>query len=128
MSEFTTVAKVGEIPIGEARSFPVNGRIVGVFHIEGGYHAVNDICPHMGANLSGGYVEGTAVYCPWHAWRFCVKDGTWLDSPNSKVKTDSYEVRVVGDEIQVLVPDPPPRTPPVVDAAGVDYHAPGAAT
>jgi nitrite reductase (NADH) small subunit/3-phenylpropionate/trans-cinnamate dioxygenase ferredoxin subunit len=47
--------------------------------------------------------------CPWHAWRFCVNDGTWLDNPKSKVKTETYEVRVIGDEIQVLVPDPPPR-------------------
>ena len=109
MAEFQTVAKVGEIPAGEARSFPVNGRLVGVFHVDDTYFAINDICPHMGASLSSGYIEGTAVMCPWHAWRFCVSDGTWLDNPNSKVKTDRYEVRVVGDEIQVLVPDPPSR-------------------
>src|SRR5262245_46734891 len=123
MAEFTTLAKVGEIPLGEGRSFPLNGRIVGLFHIEGGYHAINDICPHMGANLSGGFVDGSAVYCPWHAWRFCVKDGTWLDSPSSKIRTESYEVRIVGDEIQVLVPDPPPRGPVVVPATADESSA-----
>jgi nitrite reductase (NADH) small subunit/3-phenylpropionate/trans-cinnamate dioxygenase ferredoxin subunit len=56
------------------------------------------------------------VTCPWHAWRFCVRDGTWLDNPNAAVRTDCYEVRVVGDDIQVCVPDPPPRgaNPPSV--------------
>ncbi|MBX3440827.1 MAG: Rieske 2Fe-2S domain-containing protein [Planctomyces sp.] len=111
MADFQTVARVGEIPKGEGRPYPVNGRIVGVFHVDDGYFAINDFCPHMGASLSSGYVEGTTVYCPWHAWRFCIRDGTWLDNPSSKVRTDSYEVRLQGDEIQVLVPDPPPRTP-----------------
>lgn len=110
MAEFQTVARVGDIPEGEGRSFPVNGKLVGVFRIEGEYLAINDLCPHMGASLSGGWVEDHKVMCPWHAWRFDLRDGTWCDNP--KVKTDSYEVRVEGEEIQVLVPDPPPpRTP-----------------
>jgi nitrite reductase (NADH) small subunit len=113
MADFQTVAKVGEIPAGEGRSFPVNGRIVGVFHVDESYFAINDICPHMGASLASGYVEGNAVMCPWHAWRFCVSDGTWLDNPKSNIRSETYDVRVVGDEIQVLVPDPPARTPPV---------------
>ncbi len=103
---FETVARVGEIPAGEGRSYPVNGRMVAVFLLNDGYHAIADACPHMGASLAGGWVEGDAVLCPWHAWRFCVKDGTWLDSPKSKVRTDCYEVRVVGEEIQVRVPSP----------------------
>jgi len=40
-----------------------------------------------------------------------LQDGTWCDNP--KIKTDSYETRVEGDEIQVLVPDAPePVSPP----------------
>lgn len=110
MAEFETVARVGEIPEGEGRAYPVNGRMVAVFCLRGEYHAINDSCPHMGASLADGYVEEDAVMCPWHAWRFCVKDGAWLDNPKSKVRTDSYEVRLSGNQIQVLVPDPRPRT------------------
>jgi len=102
MSDFQTVAKVGDIPAGEGRSFPVNGKLVGLFYIDDEYLAINDLCPHMGASLSGGWVEDGCVTCPWHAWRFDLHDGTWRDNP--KVKTDSYETRVVGDEIQVFVP------------------------
>jgi nitrite reductase (NADH) small subunit len=108
MSDFQTVARVGEIPAGEGRAFTVNGKLVGVFHVDGEYFAINDLCPHMGASLSGGYVEDGKVMCPWHAWRFDVRDGTWCDNP--KVKTEAYEVRVREDEIQVLVPEPLPRT------------------
>ena len=101
MSEFQTVARVGEIPDGEGRAFPVDGMIVAVFNRGGVYTAINDICPHMGASLACGYVEGESVTCPWHAWRFSVCDGTWLDNPKSKVRTESFAVRVLGDEIQV---------------------------
>jgi nitrite reductase (NADH) small subunit/3-phenylpropionate/trans-cinnamate dioxygenase ferredoxin subunit len=116
MAEFQTVARVGDIPAGEGRPYPVNGRIVGVFLVGDEYLAVNDICPHMGASLSSGPVEGTAVMCPWHAWRFCLRDGSWLDAPKSKVRTETYEVRIVEGDIQVLVPDPPPRVPPAVES------------
>lgn len=105
--EFLTVAKVGDIPMGEGRSYPVNGKIIAIFRLGDAYHAINDLCPHMGASLATGWVEGTAVTCPWHAWRFSVTEGTWLDNPRSKIKTDCYQVRVVGDEIQVEVPQRP---------------------
>lgn len=104
MSEFVSIAKVGDIPEGEGRSYPVNGKVIGLFFVEGEYHAINDFCPHMGASLASGHVEDGAVMCPWHAWRFCVKDGTWLDNPKSDLKTDSYQVKVEGDEILVSVP------------------------
>lgn len=104
MSEFVTVADVAEIPLGEARSIPIRGRLIGVFHTADGFFAIDDACPHMGASLAGGYVEGDAVMCPWHAWRFCVRDGTWLDNPKSPLKAASYEVRVADGEVQVKIP------------------------
>ena len=112
MADFQTVAKVGDIPAGEGRTYPVNGRMVAVFFIDGEYKAINDSCPHMGASLAGGWVEEGAVSCPWHAWRFCLDDGRWLDAPKANVKVDCYEVRIQNEEIQVKVEPPPgPQTP-----------------
>lgn len=105
MSEFTTVAKVGSIPEGEGAAFAVNERMVAVFNDGGKYMAIDDICPHMGASLAGGPIEDGIVACPWHAWRFKICDGTWCDNP--KIKIDSFEVRVEGDEIQVRVVEKP---------------------
>ena len=104
MSEFVTVAKVGSIPEGRGEAFPIRNRTVAVFNVGGEYYAIDDFCPHMGASLAGGEVCDMVVACPWHAWRFSVCDGTWCDNPRLKVET--FEVRVVGDEIQVKVPDP----------------------
>ncbi len=119
MSDFQTVAKVGDIPEGEGRCFPVNGTMAGVFLHNGQYFAINDFCPHMGASLSDSPVaEDGSVMCSWHAWCFSIKDGTWLDNSKSGIKTPTYEVRVQENEIQVLVPDPdPPKSAGSSDAA-----------
>ena len=97
--QFQTLCQADEIPEGEGRAFPLNGTLVAVFRREGEYFAINDSCPHMGASLASGHFEDGVVTCPWHAWRFRVRDGTWCDNP--VIKTDAYEVRIVGDEIQV---------------------------
>jgi nitrite reductase (NADH) small subunit/3-phenylpropionate/trans-cinnamate dioxygenase ferredoxin subunit len=111
MSEFITVAKIGDIPEGQGRAYPVNDWMVAVFQVGGEYFAINDFCPHMGASLAGGYVQDGTVTCPWHAWRFKVTDGTWCDNP--RIKTDSFPVRIVGDEVQVQVPERKSRQPGV---------------
>jgi nitrite reductase (NADH) small subunit/3-phenylpropionate/trans-cinnamate dioxygenase ferredoxin subunit len=105
MLEFVTVAQVGDIPEGTGATFEVNGRMVAVFHVDGQYHAIDDLCPHMGASLAPGDVEDHQVTCPWHAWRFRITDGTWCDNP--RIKIDRFEVRVVGQQIQVC-PTPQP--------------------
>ena len=104
MADYVAVAKVGDIPEGEGRCYPVNGTNVAIFFTsEGEYQAINDSCPHAGASLAPGHLEGDTVHCPWHAWQFCTKTGNWLDNPSGKIKVDSYPVRVVGDDIEVLV-------------------------
>ncbi len=104
MPDFVNVAKIESIPEGTGVAFAVAERLVAVFNLGGGrFHAINDLCPHMGASLAAGEMCEGVVTCPWHAWRFRVTDGTWCDNP--RIKTDVYEVRVVGDDIQVRVPD-----------------------
>jgi nitrite reductase (NADH) small subunit/3-phenylpropionate/trans-cinnamate dioxygenase ferredoxin subunit len=100
--EFVTVAEVGSIPEGEGRSFQVGKRLIAVFLQGGQYYAIDDLCPHMGASLSTGYLdEHGTVTCPWHAWRFRVTDGKWADNP--RLGVDTFPVRISGDEIQVQV-------------------------
>lgn len=103
---YVTVAQVGDIPEGQGKAFPVGKRMVAVFFNDGKYFAIDDFCPHQGASLAEGYIDGCAVACPWHHWRFSIEDGSWLDNP--KIGVEKYNVRVVGQSIQVQLPEEKP--------------------
>src|SRR5947208_2424704 len=105
MADFVTVCKVQDVPEGEGKTVRVGTKLVALFCTAGQYLAIDDVCPHMGASLSGGYLENGVVTCPWHAWRFRLADGAWADNP--RLKIGCYPVRVQGDEIQIEVKDTP---------------------
>jgi nitrite reductase (NADH) small subunit len=102
-----TVCRVGELADGEGKTVTIGGQLIAVFHAKGQYHAIDDTCPHMGASLSGGYIEDGVVTCPWHAWRFRLCDGVWADNP--RIKIGSYPVRIEGDAVQVRVEQSPDK-------------------
>jgi nitrite reductase (NADH) small subunit/3-phenylpropionate/trans-cinnamate dioxygenase ferredoxin subunit len=101
MSEFHRVCRVGDLVEGEGRTVEVGNKLIAVFRDRGQLFAIDDVCPHMGASLGGGYLEEGIVTCPWHAWRFRLADGAWADNP--RIKIGCYPVRVVEDEVQVQV-------------------------
>jgi nitrite reductase (NADH) small subunit/3-phenylpropionate/trans-cinnamate dioxygenase ferredoxin subunit len=101
MAEFHTVCQLADVPEGEGRTVSVGKKLIAVFRENGQYFAIDDVCPHMGASLSGGFVARGIVTCPWHAWRFRLNDGAWADNP--RIKIGCYPVRVVGDALQVEV-------------------------
>lgn len=101
MGTLHRVCKVGELPDGEGKTVVVGRKLIAVFRNGDQYQAIDDTCPHMGASLSGGYVENGIVTCPWHAWRFRLADGAWADNP--RLKIGCYPVHIVGDEVQVEV-------------------------
>lgn len=66
---------------GQAVSIPVGRRLVAVVRSGGEYFAIEDICTHDGAELTGGAVEGTEIICPRHGARFCLRTGEALTPP-----------------------------------------------
>lgn len=107
---FQTVCQVQDIAPGEGRSFEIDEQVIAVFNDGGTFRAIDDMCPHMGASLSTGHLDDSIVSCPWHAWRFDTRDGTWCD--NRRVSINYYEVRIVDNQVQV---DPTPRKKPRPD-------------
>ena len=103
VSQRVPIATVGDIPDGSSIVVELNQKDVAVFLVDGKYFAIDDRCPHAGASLSGGFIEDGVVTCPFHHWRFRLSDGAWCDNP--KIKTGCYPVHVVGDEIQVEIPN-----------------------
>jgi nitrite reductase (NADH) small subunit/3-phenylpropionate/trans-cinnamate dioxygenase ferredoxin subunit len=103
MSDFRTVCRAADVVEGEGTTVAVDGKLIAIFRCGGEFFAIDDVCPHMGASLSGGYLEDGIVTCPWHAWRFRLADGAWADNP--RIKIGCYPVRVIEDNVQIQVPE-----------------------
>lgn len=97
------IASVAEVPTGTGREFVAGGRIVALFHLEDGFHAIDGICPHAGGPLAEGIVRGNVVTCPWHGWQFDVSTGRHCLSP--QICQTSFPVTVIGDDVLVELPD-----------------------
>lgn len=54
---------------------------VAVFHFSGALCAVADRCPHAGATLSEGELDGTVLTCPRHGSQFDVRTGERVRGP-----------------------------------------------
>jgi hypothetical protein len=48
------------------RCYQVRGQKLAVWRVADGYRVAPNACPHMGASLADGRVEGGQVVCPWH--------------------------------------------------------------
>jgi nitrite reductase (NADH) small subunit len=100
MPNFVRVAAAAEIPPGHARAVVVGDREIAVFNVDGHFHAIDGICPHQGGPLAEGWIEGTVVTCPWHAWSFDVRTGK-MTLLGDFCEVDTFDVRVVGSDVEV---------------------------
>ena len=64
----------------------LNQRFVLYRNSRGQVVALNDQCPHRGSALSLGWLEGDAIRCPYHGWKF-EADGTCSDIPANAATT-----------------------------------------
>ena len=101
---FVTVANTADLQPGTCRSIELREVGLALFNIEGAIYALDNTCPHAGGPLGEGKLEGNAVACPWHGWKFDVPTGSCLKNPSESWKVQSYEVRETDGLIQVLIP------------------------
>ncbi|WP_047487433.1 Rieske 2Fe-2S domain-containing protein [Terriglobus sp. TAA 43] len=89
---------------GKMKSFAGrNGLQICVTEIEGKLVAFDNHCPHQGAPLSAGHLDGCMVVCPYHAWRFDVTNGKSENIADPDLGT--YEIRRYDDEVFVRLPN-----------------------
>jgi nitrite reductase/ring-hydroxylating ferredoxin subunit/ferredoxin-thioredoxin reductase catalytic subunit len=96
----TRLIAFDEMADGQARHFKVGKRDLALFRVHGEYFALSNLCRHAFAPLSEGFLDGYIIMCPWHGWRYDVRDGT-TDHPDADVRT--YPVTIRGGEVFVTV-------------------------
>lgn len=82
---YQRVAALAEIPDGGCLAVELDGEGVVLFRRGDRITALENRCPHAGAPLSEGFVEGDQITCAWHGWSFAIDTGVSLDDPEMKV-------------------------------------------
>jgi nitrite reductase/ring-hydroxylating ferredoxin subunit/uncharacterized membrane protein len=107
-TEWTDAAAVADVVPGELHRVEVEGQPVVLARQGGDVLAIGAVCSHYGAPLedgeltggSGGVDGGACVVCPWHGSVFRMSDGSVVRGP-ATAPQPSFEVRVVGDRVQI---------------------------
>ncbi|MCG8433215.1 MAG: non-heme iron oxygenase ferredoxin subunit [Gammaproteobacteria bacterium] len=100
MADWVNVAATDDIPPGGYKVVDVDDVLIAVFNVEGEFYAIEDVCTHDGATLTGGPIEGDQIICPRHGARFCIKTGRAL-TPPAYEPTAAFPVRIENGVVQV---------------------------
>ena len=86
------VARVEDIPDGGCLAVDVGEQSLVLIRRGDQVHALENRCPHAGAPLSEGFVEGRVLTCAWHGWSFDVVTG--LSTDETEMAVPIHDVRV----------------------------------
>ncbi len=105
MTREVPVGMADELAPGQRKLVFVDGRSIVVFNIDGQMHAVDNSCPHNGASLASGPLEGCMLRCPAHGLRFDVRSGCMPGAGGLKLTT--FPVRTVEGTLLLSVAGTP---------------------
>ncbi|HEV2382798.1 MAG TPA: Rieske 2Fe-2S domain-containing protein [Terriglobia bacterium] len=78
---------LADFPEGKGALVKVDGLDLAVFRRFGRLFALQNTCPHEGAALAEGELEGDFVICPGHGFRFNVRTGACSNAPDLRART-----------------------------------------
>ena len=79
--EAAAVGKAADFAEGSMKVVQAGDMPVLMTRVGGRLYAIANTCSHAGGPLNEGSLEGDLVTCPWHASRFCVRDGAVRGGP-----------------------------------------------
>lgn len=105
MPEMVNIGPVSELPVGGSKVYTIGDQDVAVFNIDGKLYAIDDRCPHSGASLGMGTLDGSTVTCPWHGWKFYLPNGECVGRSCAPLR--QFPVTIAGDNLLVeITPSP----------------------
>ncbi|EJZ07313.1 Rieske (2Fe-2S) protein [Mycolicibacterium vaccae] len=97
------IGLVDEIPVGEGRTFAVDGTQIAVFRLrDGSLRAVDAVCPHRGGPLADGLTDDCVVVCPLHGHTFDMSTGAEVSGAELSVRR--YPVEAADGTIRLTLP------------------------
>ncbi|MBI4469273.1 MAG: precorrin-3B synthase [Acidobacteria bacterium] len=118
--DWVAVSDAAEFTSGTARTVTASGTAIALVSSSDGWFALDNACAHEGGPLGEGSVQGTAVTCPLHGWKFDCKSGQCLTERPYRQRT--YETKVEEGKVWVRMIKSPrvpaaPAKPAAADAA-----------
>ena len=93
---------VDKVPAPGGRAlFEQDGKSLALFNVAGRFYAIDDSCPHQGASLCGGRLEGRVIQCCAHGLRFDLASGYLLNS--TALKVANYPVEVQDGRVFIVI-------------------------
>jgi nitrite reductase/ring-hydroxylating ferredoxin subunit len=82
---------------GGVAEVEADGKKLCIARFDGGWYGFAHTCPHAGAPMTDGYVDGAChVVCPVHNLKFHLSNGRDTNGEGYKLKTYPIEVRPDG--------------------------------
>ena len=108
------VAKAQDVEDGGHILVEINGRSVGIFHVDGEWYGLLNLCPHRGGPMCEGLLVShlesdrpgefrldasrKLLECQWHGWEFDLRTGqSYLDPIKTRLRP--YPVSVESGQV-----------------------------
>lgn len=105
---YIKVGTTADVAPGHLKKIFLEDAEVLLAHLDDGFYAISDKCPHMGGSLSAGRLEGGAIRCPRHGALIDIKTGKVLEDPKMlfiKAKAHHevkiYTLKIKGTDIEI---------------------------
>jgi nitrite reductase/ring-hydroxylating ferredoxin subunit len=124
MTNLVKVADRDEFEAKDRKLVEIDGVEIGVFHVDGEFHAILNNCPHQNGPLATGLTneqvvadvpdtgerpeerydsDSTVFRCPLHSWGFDVETGENVADPENAPGVPTFDVVVEPDEIFLAI-------------------------
>ncbi|MEO0564784.1 MAG: thiamine pyrophosphate-binding protein, partial [Chloroflexota bacterium] len=102
------VADTDALEDGHVTTVQAGNQPICLTRYKGGYHALNNHCPHQGGPLGEGMIDERGyVICPWHGYEYDAVDGSPPPASDDHVETFPVEEREDGVYVGVEEPAEP---------------------
>ena len=96
------VASVADFVAKDRKIVKAEGLSIGVFFVDGQWHALHNSCLHRGGSVCKGPLENGILTCPWHGYEYKLETGELLLDPNARLPRFPVEIR--DGEVYLRVP------------------------